>query len=207
MEGEFVEMLTFNSDEKVLILSDAHFGHAKLTRNCDQRFDQYRNYDTTDEMENDIITKWNRKVDENTIVIFLGDFMFGGPASKTAERFRAFLKKMNKPKEFYFIMGNHDHLIRKKVEDIYMQNYLYFKYKGRNYLCQHFSFTDDQYGNPDVLNHLINIGAPVDVLVHGHTHSQQKYSDTMRDDGYVVQNNVSWEAWNDLVDVSELKDA
>lgn len=199
--------MKFNDNEKILLISDIHFGHKKMVKSCPEHFEQCRIYETIEEMDNDIIAKWNQQVDSDTIVIFLGDFLMSCPNKEIEDRVNSIFNSLNKPKQFFWIIGNHDHGLRKKFKNkIFMEDYLYFEFKGKNYLCQHFGFSENEFGYDDkVLNDLIATGNKVDVLVHGHTHSNQKISDTMRDDEHKVQNCVCWDAWYKLVDINELK--
>lgn len=200
-------MLNFTG-KKVLIVSDTHFGHSKMVTSSEVRFENTRRYATTDEMDEDIIARWNEQVDSNTVVIFLGDFLMNCPVKETENRVKYLLQRLNKPAEFYWIIGNHDHLIRKKVPDIHMQHYITFEYKGRKFLAQHYGFSEAEFGFDDkVLNELIADGEHFDVLVHGHTHSDQKLSKTNRADEYQYQNCVCWDAWYRLVDPAELRSA
>ena len=194
--------------KKVLIVSDTHFGHKKMVASSEDRFERIRRYNTTDEMDQDIIDRWNEQVDSSTVVIFLGDFLMNCPIKETSNRVHFLLHKLNKPAEFYWIVGNHDHVIRKKVPDIHMQRYITFKYKGRTYFAQHYGFSEDEFGYDDkILNELIENGEHFDVLVHGHSHSDQKVSKTNRADEYQYQNCVCWDAWYRLVDPAELRSA
>lgn len=77
-------------------ISDTHFYHENIIRMCN------RPYNNTQEMNEDIIHKWNNKVKPNDEVYILGDFVY-----KTSQQ-NAFtiLKQLNGKK--YFIRGNHD---------------------------------------------------------------------------------------------------
>lgn len=77
-------------------ISDTHFYHENIIRMCK------RPYNNVQEMNEDIIRKWNNKVKPNDEVYFLGDFVY-----KTSQQNAfAILKQLNGKK--YFIRGNHD---------------------------------------------------------------------------------------------------
>lgn len=189
--------------EKVLFFSDTHFGHSKLVSGCENHFENCRNYATTDEMDEDIIKKFNEVVDKDTIVIFLGDFLMNCPKQDIHKRVKYILHKLNKPNRFHWIRGNHDHVIEQQFQDqIFLDRYLRFKYNDKIYLCQHYGFSPHEYGYDDSW---LDKYDDIDVLVHGHTHSKEKTSlITGRNDRYKVQNCVCWDAWNRLVSIDEL---
>lgn len=55
---------------KVFVTSDFHFNHKSIIG-----FEPTRHrYSSVDEMDNDLIARWNSVVDEKDLVIFLGDF-------------------------------------------------------------------------------------------------------------------------------------
>ena len=74
---------------------DTHFGHKNVIKYCN------RPYDTVEEMNEDIISRWNNKVPKNSLVFHLGDVMFGGSAEA-----KLILPRLNGEK--VLIIGNHD---------------------------------------------------------------------------------------------------
>ena len=54
----------------VYFISDTHFYHQRIIDYC------HRPYLDVDEMNNDIIKKWNSVIKKNDIVWHLGDFAF-----------------------------------------------------------------------------------------------------------------------------------
>jgi calcineurin-like phosphoesterase family protein len=55
-------------DQKVFFTSDHHFDHANIIKYCD------RPYETVEEMNADMVNKWNGVVGEDDVVFHLGDF-------------------------------------------------------------------------------------------------------------------------------------
>ena len=79
----------------VYIVSDTHFGHAKVIDLCN------RPYKTLEEMEEDLILKWNNTVAKHDKVFHLGDFGFG-----SKERISAIVSRLHG--RISLIRGNHD---------------------------------------------------------------------------------------------------
>jgi len=85
--------------------SDFHFGHENIIKYCKRPFK------SLEEMDNLIIANFNKRVKEDDLVIFLGDFCFryAPSESKTAPRkaFKYYRDKLN-CKNIIPICGNHD---------------------------------------------------------------------------------------------------
>lgn len=80
----------------IYYISDTHFSHENIIKICN------RPYSSVEEMNNDLIYKWNNKVKPDDIVYFLGDFAH---KSSLDEAFNI-MKQLNGKK--YYIRGNHD---------------------------------------------------------------------------------------------------
>lgn len=81
--------------ENVYFTSDTHFSHKAIIGYCERPFD------TVEDMDEELIKRWNETVGEDDIVFHLGDFCFSGP-----QRWNQILKRLNGRK--YLIIGNHD---------------------------------------------------------------------------------------------------
>lgn len=91
-----VKPLKFNSSEvNIWFTSDLHFGHKNIIKFCN------RPWETTEEMDEALITNWNSVVGEKDIVFDLGDFAFA-----TNGRWKDILQRLNG--KHYLILGNHD---------------------------------------------------------------------------------------------------
>ena len=80
---------------KTFIIADTHFGHSNIIKYCDRPFV------TTEEMDRQLVEKWNSVVGKEDIVYHLGDFALGN-MNKVAE-YRKQLKG-----KIFLIQGNHD---------------------------------------------------------------------------------------------------
>lgn len=84
------------SEPKIYITADLHLGHANIIKYCD------RPYEDVEEMNSDLIRRWNETVTDNDRVFFLGDFALG-----SAEQIIKWGNMLNGRK--VMIYGNHDH--------------------------------------------------------------------------------------------------
>ena len=73
------------NDNKIAFTSDLHINHRKLCTGYENHFDRTRKYVTVEEMNEDIVRRWNDTVDDETTVFFLGDFTLGTPAGKLVQ--------------------------------------------------------------------------------------------------------------------------
>jgi len=184
----------------LFFVSDTHFGHKKLVTSCEDHFDNCRTYATVEEMEADIRKKWNAAVGDGDTVVFLGDFIFGNYEGKGEEVAKAILDSL--PGNKLFIRGNHDQKIKGELIDV--RDYAIICWRGLTYLCQHVPFAVDVDADPSVLNNYKAVFDPkATVLVHGHTHSTDRFSRTNRKD-FSLQNCVCWEAYYDMVPAERL---
>lgn len=87
----------------VFICSDTHFNHGNIIKYCN------RPYSSVDEMNADMIKRWNSVVGSDDIVIHLGDFCFGNK-----EKIKNIFSQLNG--KIDLVMGNHDSL---KIKDYY----------------------------------------------------------------------------------------
>jgi calcineurin-like phosphoesterase family protein len=86
--------------EKVWVTSDHHFNHTNIIKYCERPFCDVQ------QMNEQMIEKWNSVVDKNDIVLHLGDFILG---YNYGEKIGSILDKLNG--EIYLIIGNHDNAV------------------------------------------------------------------------------------------------
>ena len=77
----------------IFFISDTHFGHVNVIRFC------HRPYTNVNDMDVDIIQKWNSVVSKNDIVYMVGDFSWREPT--------IYLKQLNG--KIILIAGGHDY--------------------------------------------------------------------------------------------------
>ncbi len=87
----------------VYYTSDLHLGHGNVIRHCSRPFA------SADEMDEALISNWNKKVHRNDTVYIIGDFLFR--AERPAEAYLSVLKGRK-----HLIVGNHDKHWMKKVQ-------------------------------------------------------------------------------------------
>lgn len=86
----------------IFYTADSHFGHRNILRFCD------RPYETIEEMDRDLIARWNGKVTGNDTVYVLGDMFF------RSENPAEILSRLKGKK--HLIVGNHDSSWMSKVD-------------------------------------------------------------------------------------------
>lgn len=129
---------------KIFVISDLHLGHKNIIKLCNRPFK------TVEEMDNTIITNWNKTVKEDDLVYLLGDLSFKG---LNAEKY---LDKLNG--SVILIKGNHDKYIRhNKIKAIY--DYREIEVNGIKYVLSHYPIIawNGQYRNS--------------IHLYGHVHS------------------------------------
>lgn len=138
----------------VFFTSDLHFGHKNVIR-----FDN-RPYTTVEEMDADLIARWNAKVGKGDTVYILGDFSWYG-----TDKTRDILNSLNGKK--FLIRGNHDrtHGLEKYFEDICDYKELRLQDGNMITLCH--------YPIPFFNRH--HYGA---YMLYGHVHNSQEWNMT-----------------------------
>ena len=93
---ELVKPLVLDSSKQgIWFTSDLHFGHRNILKFCK------RPWETTDEMNADLIKNWNSVVKPDDLVFDLGDFAFASNS-----KWKDLLSQLNG--HHYLILGNHD---------------------------------------------------------------------------------------------------
>ena len=93
---ELVKPLVLDSSKQgIWFTSDLHFGHVNILKFCN------RPWETTDEMNADLIKNWNSVVKPDDLVFDLGDFAFASNS-----KWKDLLSQLNG--HHYLILVNHD---------------------------------------------------------------------------------------------------
>lgn len=135
-------------------ISDLHLGHLNVIK-----FD-HRPYDTTEEMEEDLISRWNSVISNEDHVYHLGDFIW----KAGTEEWMRLLNKLNG--NIHLIKGNHDPKtyssgIKKRLAEICDYKELSETVDGKVYhlILSHYAILSYNHSCNDNTYHL-----------YGHTH-------------------------------------
>lgn len=140
----------------IYFIADTHFGHENIIKYEDRPFE------TTHQMNEIMIGKWNEIVSDDDIVFHLGDFAL----TKTDEMFDIF-NRLNGHK--YLVFGNHDGTYNKYV------NRMGFKD----------SFKEFWFSEDIVLSHRPQ-SYPKDILnIHGHIHAKHWKNNVWNDKNHI----------------------
>lgn len=85
--------------QKIFFTSDLHFGHENVIR-----FDN-RPFNTVEEMDEEMIKRWNAKVGKGDIVYVLGDFIWKAATNEAV----SIIRRLNG--QIILIKGNHDRFL------------------------------------------------------------------------------------------------
>lgn len=137
---------------KFFAIADMHFGHEAVIRYCN------RPYQTVQEMDEDLIKRWNETVSNKDTVLVLGDVCFGNK-----EYAKSIINRLNGKK--ILIMGNHDNWSEQFYRDAGFHTVSRFPILWNNfYLLSHAPlqlFQNVPYKN-----------------IFGHVHNDPLYQDT-----------------------------
>jgi calcineurin-like phosphoesterase family protein len=148
--------------KKVWVTSDPHFSHNNICRattswrNPDGSvpLESTRDFSSVEEMNHAIVNNINEVVNENDVLICLGDWSFNGP--ENVKKFRDMLNCNS----VYLVLGNHDkHVPRRSGIFSGVFDYMRLKYMGEKIECFHYpihSWRGMHGGN---------------IHIHGHVHS------------------------------------
>ena len=95
--------------QKIFFTSDLHFGHENVLR-----FDN-RPFETVEEMDDELIKRWNDKVGKGDLVYVLGDLIW---KTATNEAIRI-IKRLNG--QIILIKGNHDRFLHMRRQRKHLQ--------------------------------------------------------------------------------------
>ena len=138
---------------KTWIGSDYHFGHKRIMEFCPETRGKY---DDVNHMNESMVEEWNELVDQDDLVLMLGDIAF-----LSAHNAAGYLNRLNGTK--VLIIGNHDrHLLDHAIfRDCFhaIHEYLEFKHGGRDIVLFHFpilQWSKMHYGSIHFYGHLHN---------------------------------------------------
>ncbi|MEK6927051.1 MAG: metallophosphoesterase [Nanoarchaeota archaeon] len=127
----------------IFIISDTHFNHKNIIEYAGRPFK------TIEEMNKEIIGKWNKKVGKEDLVIHLGDFALGNE-----EEVKAIRDRLNG--KIILLKGNHDYKSVRKAGFLIIKGTLEIN---------NLIFSHNPLRKEDIPNGFIN--------VHGHIHEKE----------------------------------
>lgn len=133
---------------KEFVISDTHWGHKNIISYC------HRPFKTAEEMDLELIKRWNSVVSVDDRVYHVGDFAF----HKRDDDLQVILMKLNGYK--YLIRGNHDKLTDSKYKKLGFFDVcksLYLERDGKRVVFEHIPSQD-------------TARSGYSVYIHGHTH-------------------------------------
>lgn len=137
--------------------SDTHFGHSKVIEFCKRPFKDVQ------EMDHEMIRRWNAVVKDGDTIWHLGDFAFCG-----AIRASEILSQLKGQK--ILIRGNHDHWKPEKYKRLGFFE-VYDLQVTPNFLMSHFPYIGEEIDKRKFEQQLEDKG---DWLLHGHVHCSWK---------------------------------
>ena len=142
--------------------SDPHFGHANIIGFCDRPFH------SVNEMERELIRRYNATVKDSETVLWLGDSFF----CKEPDA-REIMQALNGRKAL--IKGNHDKNPARMAAlgFEFVANEITFSLGGQNFRANHFPYS---LGNFDRRKFETPKRRPGEILLHGHTHNREALS-------------------------------
>lgn len=103
-----MKQIKINDPSLLFFTSDHHFGHKNVINHCN------RPYSSVEEMDEDLIKKWNEVVPKNGLVVHGGDLSMDLPKEILHEKY---INRLN-GRIVFQIIGNHD----RKLEKWYAKN-------------------------------------------------------------------------------------
>jgi len=160
--------IELKKDQRVWFTSDTHYNHANICRATTRWTDAdsvTRDFSSLDKMNETLVSNINKYVQQDDILIHLGDWSFGG--FESIEQFRNRITCQN----IHLVLGNHDHHIERNkdnVQSLFSSVHQYLdleiswwvgKMKERSrFICMHYPIASWN-GMNDAAIHL-----------HGHVH-------------------------------------
>jgi calcineurin-like phosphoesterase family protein len=149
----------------IFFTSDLHFDHTNIIKICNRPFKD------VDDMNNSIISNWNKTVGKDDTVYILGDITMG----KSKNKIDGFLNKLNGTK--IIIKGNHD---KENVADYsYLEKSFVVNNINYNFIMFHYPIEcwNGRFKNS--------------IHLHGHTHDKEKSTVKNRYNVCVEANNYT----------------
>ena len=113
---------------KKFVISDLHFDHKRIIELCNRPFS------SVEEMNEQMVTRWNSVVGDKDDVFFGGDFGFNN------KKVAGWFEKLNGVK--HLVMGNHDHAATLNLGWYSMHTRLEVEHEGTFFVLDHYPIED-----------------------------------------------------------------
>ena len=156
------------------VTSDLHLNHQNIIEYC--RDDEFETSQSgLDDMNWHLLSEWNRNVDPDDTVVFVGDFAwFIDENPVTQRKVDNLWDTLNGEK--IFVRGDHDHIVPSTVDDVVYSAEI--RHEDRSYFVSHFpGDTPDSFpgrGMPEEFQEKLPDGFPDQWdgwRIHGHHHN------------------------------------
>jgi calcineurin-like phosphoesterase family protein len=163
--------LELRKGQRLWFTSDTHYNHSNICRATTQWKDAdnvTRDFSSLERMNEEILFWINQKVDQDDILVHLGDWSFGGFDSIKQFRDRIICKNV------HLVLGNHDHHIQRNKDNVQslfssVHEYLYLEVRRPGvtkkdamdryaFVCMHYPIASWNNMNNGVIH------------LHGHVH-------------------------------------
>ena len=122
-EPSEIKFEDISNKEKIYLFSDVHFDHGNIIKYC------HRPFNTTNQMNRELLSNWNDAVNENDVVYYLGDMTYG----RKRRPIDYWLGRLNG--KIFYVRGNHDKDVITHATII--SDRFGIKYKDYNFLLMH----------------------------------------------------------------------
>lgn len=147
-------MLQVSDPSKLFFTSDTHWSHFNIARLCNRPFNSRK------EMDEGLITNWNKVVPEDGIVIHCGDFML--PHKIGYKEYSKYVSRLNGT--IYLTRGNHDRIELGNYDDkLIVSDCLYIQVEKTLIYAQHYPCLAFK-GDIQAFGHIHTLS---DGMVHG----------------------------------------
>lgn len=149
---------------KIWVTSDIHLGHDNVIKYCKRPF-------TPENMDEEIIKKWNSIIQPDDIVINLGDMFYGMWIYKYPHTTkRDWMNKLNGTQ--ILVKGNHDEEPDQYYLDLGFYSVQEYLILGTNFFC-HYPVNEDKWATKKqrALNKVF-LDSGCTKLYHGHIHAR-----------------------------------
>lgn len=136
----------------IWFISDTHFFHKNMLKFVDDEGKPIRPWTDVDDMNWDMVERWNKVVKPGDKIYHLGDVTFD-----YSERFTNLWSHLHGRKRL--LVGNHDNVEQKRLWQGFEKIGMWRIFKEYNFMCAHLPIGQEQFRK-------------VDYIVHGHIHQR-----------------------------------